>query len=210
MMTEGKEENDMIDKEEKEAIIKEDENKKRKKTSKFFNKENKDNDQQKKRKINITTTQQQATITTSSVNNNNNSSSSQSIIITNRKDNQNNKKKIRVVKLQRKNGKIIQNCDVYIGRRIKRGGWDLPQSKWANPFTVNKCGSSEEAIKKYKEYILEKPELLKDLNELDGKVLGCWCKSSPNVPCHGDVLVELVNKKLKEEKENQSKQEEKD
>jgi len=30
---------------------------------------------------------------------------------------------------------------------------------------------------------------MKDLQELEGKVLGCWC--SPH-ECHGDVLVELL------------------
>ena len=36
----------------------------------------------------------------------------------------------------------------------------------------------------------ERPDLMKRLTELKGKTLGCWCK--PN-PCHGDVLVRLVN-----------------
>lgn len=78
--------------------------------------------------------------------------------------------------------------DVYIGR----------PSKWGNPFT-HKAGtkahyivsSREEAIRKYREWILQQPELLASLPELKGKVLGCWCKPQS---CHGDVLVELVNK----------------
>lgn len=32
--------------------------------------------------------------------------------------------------------------------------------------------------------------LMKSLPELKGKTLGCWCKP---YPCHGDVLVELLN-----------------
>lgn len=31
---------------------------------------------------------------------------------------------------------------------------------------------------------------MKDLHELKGKVLGCWC--APN-SCHGDVLTELAD-----------------
>jgi len=69
--------------------------------------------------------------------------------------------------------------EVYIGR----------PSKWGNPFEIGKDGSREEVIEKYKNYILNKPELLKCLNELDGKVLGCFCK--PN-SCHGDILIELL------------------
>jgi hypothetical protein len=70
--------------------------------------------------------------------------------------------------------------DVYIGR----------PSKWGNPFKIGKDGTREEVIEKYREYILSKPELLKDLSELKGKILGCWCKPKA---CHGDVLVELLN-----------------
>jgi hypothetical protein len=84
--------------------------------------------------------------------------------------------------------------DVYIGR----------PSKWGNPYTHHAdketlaefiVETRDEAIKKYKEYILNNEALLNDLHELEGKTLGCWCK--PN-SCHGDVLIELIEKnKLK-------------
>jgi len=67
-------------------------------------------------------------------------------------------------------------------------------SKWANPFKVNKDGSREECIEKYREYIIKKinenPEEY-NIEELRGKTLGCWCKPEK---CHGDVLIELLNK----------------
>jgi hypothetical protein len=72
-----------------------------------------------------------------------------------------------------------ESYDVYIGRG----------SKWGNPFILGKDGDRQEVIKKYLCYILNKPELMKDLPELDGKVLGCYC--SPK-SCHGDVLVVLT------------------
>lgn len=83
-----------------------------------------------------------------------------------------------------------EDYDIYIGR----------PSKWGNPFThLNKTtkakfkvSTREEAIKKYKEWILNQPELLKDLHELKGKILGCWCKPKS---CHGDILVELIERK---------------
>lgn len=88
-----------------------------------------------------------------------------------------------------------EKYDVYIGR----------PSKWGNPFTHIKeketlaeflVDTREEAINKYREYILSKPELLNDLHELDGKILGCWCKPKS---CHGDILLELLTKnKLRE------------
>lgn len=71
--------------------------------------------------------------------------------------------------------------DVYIGR----------PSKWGNPFTIGRDGDRETVIRKYREWLLEQPSLVKSLPELRGKVLGCWCAPKP---CHGDVLAELSNK----------------
>lgn len=44
-----------------------------------------------------------------------------------------------------------------------------------------------QVIEKYRIYILSKPELLKDLYLLKGKVLGCWC--SPTFrECKGEYV----------------------
>jgi len=90
----------------------------------------------------------------------------------------------RVVHLER------EPHDVFIGR----------PSKWGNPFSHMKdtraqyrVKSRDEAIVRYREWILGQPELLGALHELRGKVLGCWCKP---LPCHGDVLAELADKTL--------------
>jgi len=74
-----------------------------------------------------------------------------------------------------------EKFDVYIGR----------PSKWGNPFNIGKDGSRAEVVQKYKRYILNNAELLKDLKELEGKTLGCWCKP---LACHGDVLIELLKR----------------
>jgi hypothetical protein len=79
-----------------------------------------------------------------------------------------------------------EECDVYIGRACK--GWKA--SKWANPFHIGKDGTREQVIEKYRYYVLATPHLVAALPELKDKVLGCWCNP---LPCHGDVLVELVN-----------------
>ena len=71
--------------------------------------------------------------------------------------------------------------DVYIGR----------PSKWGNPFSIGKDGTREDVVQKYEEWIQTQPHLLKDLSELRGKILGCWCAP---LACHGDVLVRLANK----------------
>jgi hypothetical protein len=78
--------------------------------------------------------------------------------------------------------------DVYIGR----------PSKWGNPFShlegtraQFKVSTRQEAIDAYRKWITEGNgrHLLKDLHELEGKTLGCWCKPQA---CHGDILSELV------------------
>lgn len=108
-----------------------------------------------------------------------------------------------VVRIQRKNGVIIQDCDVYIGRACNQGGWSLRQSKWHNPFTVKQAGSGENACQLYKTYITTGAgkHLLSDLDELKGKRLGCWCVNSrertvdqilTNPKCHGEVLLGLI------------------
>lgn len=62
-------------------------------------------------------------------------------------------------------------------------------TKWGNPFPLS-LYSRKEAIEKYKVYLLNNEKLMSEINELEGKVLGCWCKPKP---CHGDVLVEIIN-----------------
>jgi hypothetical protein len=99
------------------------------------------------------------------------------------------------------NTKIVhinkQPYDIYIGRHP-----DLIIGKWGNPYTHHAekdtlakyiVSTRKEAIEKYREYILfgEGKHLLNDLHELKGKTLGCWCKPKS---CHGDILVELVQK----------------
>ena len=76
--------------------------------------------------------------------------------------------------------------DVYIGR----------PSKWGNPFTIGKDGTREEVIKKYREWVMQQPELLKEIPKLRGKRLGCWCHP---LPCHGSVLASLADFPIKEE-----------
>ena len=78
-----------------------------------------------------------------------------------------------------------QQYDVYIGRG----------SVWGNPFVMGKDGTREDVIEKFRMYAREKyisGEWTDDIIlELYGKRLGCFCAPKP---CHGDVLVEAVNK----------------
>lgn len=87
----------------------------------------------------------------------------------------------------------VEDFDVYIGRGSK---WGNPYSHMKNTMAKYEVGSREEAIEAYRVYITEGDGryLLNSLKELEGKVLGCYCKP---LACHGDILVELVNKKLR-------------
>lgn len=84
-----------------------------------------------------------------------------------------------------------ETYDVYIGRG----------SKWGNPYSHKEGTTAKyilptraEAVEAYRDYILngEGKHLLDDLHELEGKVLGCWCKPKS---CHGDILVEIIEQR---------------
>lgn len=92
--------------------------------------------------------------------------------------------------------------DVYIGRAGRGRG-----SKWRNPYRIGdphpETGepmSRDDVLELYKEYILrgEGRPLLRDLGELESKVLGCFCASSGGVGvhdpviCHGQILLKLL------------------
>lgn len=75
--------------------------------------------------------------------------------------------------------KITDN-DVFIGR----------PSKWGNPFIIGKDGNRKDVIEKYKVWFWKQENLIKDIVELKGKNLICYC--SP-MACHGDFLLEISN-----------------
>ena len=76
--------------------------------------------------------------------------------------------------------------NVYIGRGSPFGN---PFSHLEQSAAEWKVATREEAIEKYRTYILSRPDLLEQLKGLKGKRLGCWCKPQS---CHGEVLLELI------------------
>lgn len=70
---------------------------------------------------------------------------------------------------------------VYIGRG----------SKWGNPYRIDVHGTRNEVIRMYEEHLMTSPELLKDLHELKGRDLACFC--APKA-CHGDLLLKMANR----------------
>lgn len=79
---------------------------------------------------------------------------------------------------------------LYIGRDMTVYVPGTTKSKWANPYPVKTYGL-EESLKLYEKHVRES-YLYNDLEELEGKTLGCWCK--PN-DCHGDILIKLLEEK---------------
>lgn len=97
-----------------------------------------------------------------------------------------------VVHLKRREGVVVQDCDIYIGRAMYQGGWRLPGSKWANPFRLDPASgnSRPRVLEAYERHLRGSPALMAALPELRGARLGCWCAP---LACHGDILIKLLN-----------------
>jgi hypothetical protein len=79
-------------------------------------------------------------------------------------------------------------CDVYVGRPTK---WGNPFSHQNNTTAQFLVATKEEAIRKFRTWLLGQPELVEEAKrELRGKTLGCYCAPSE---CHADVLAEIAN-----------------
>ena len=82
---------------------------------------------------------------------------------------------------------------LYIGRNMDFYVKGTKKSKWCNPFSVKKYGR-DKCLELYKDYIINST-LYSQLDELVGKELGCWCCPEP---CHGNILMDLVEEKYNE------------
>jgi hypothetical protein len=86
---------------------------------------------------------------------------------------------------------------VYVGRALTALG--LSGSPFGNPFRIGEHGDRAACIRLYREWLLGSPALLARLPELRNKPLACWCRRdgrawSPATACHGDVLIELLDR----------------
>lgn len=50
---------------------------------------------------------------------------------------------------------------------------------------LKKDGTRQQVIDKYEKWLLQQPDLIDQLSELKGKVLGCWCAPKR---CHCEIL----------------------
>lgn len=69
---------------------------------------------------------------------------------------------------------------VYVGR----------PGPFGNPFILGRDGTRDEVISLFKNYLRNKPVLIKRVQEeLKGKSLVCWCFPEP---CHADILLKCA------------------
>ena len=81
-------------------------------------------------------------------------------------------------------------------QRKRTKGWRMPPdtiyvgrgSKWGNPFKVGDL-DADECVLLFRQAMICFP---KDLSELRGKNMACWCREDAE-HCHADVLLELAN-----------------
>ncbi len=103
--------------------------------------------------------------------------------------------------------------------------WVARGSKWGNPFRIGDPHpvtgeplERGEAIPLYKEWIVrgEGRHLLRQLGELEDKVLGCFCAAKGGVSehdplmCHGQILLKLLawrGEKIRKKRRRRGEQE---
>jgi hypothetical protein len=66
-------------------------------------------------------------------------------------------------------------------------------TRWGNPYRLGRDGPRAVVIKKHRELLSTRTDLLADLHELQGKRLGCWCAP---MDCHGDNLRDALQAQL--------------
>lgn len=101
-----------------------------------------------------------------------------------------NGKKMNMSVINIKRTTYLPNEYIYIGRKNKT--YNLYQSKWANPFIISDQLDRNKVLELYEDYIRNTSDLWESLDELDGKTLACWCHPKP---CHGHILIKLLNEK---------------
>lgn len=87
---------------------------------------------------------------------------------------------------------------IYIGRPSMWGNPFLKNGKWSK--FEKDCERVDDPVKAFEDWLVgtaytdrwqdKRKQILSRLKELQGQVLGCYCKPHP---CHGDVLVNMVD-----------------
>ena len=84
---------------------------------------------------------------------------------------------------------VAEGLLTYVGHAGPRHQW--PESNFANPFVKLAGTDRATMVDRYREWLHEHPRLVRQLPELAGRALGCWCAPAP---CHADVLTEEIRR----------------
>lgn len=77
---------------------------------------------------------------------------------------------------------LSKHFDVFIGRG----------SKWGNKNKIGQHGTRKQVVEMHREDVRKNKKLMSEIEELRGKILGCYCKP---LYCHGDIYLELLGEK---------------
>ena len=86
--------------------------------------------------------------------------------------------------------------NLYVGRGgivfIDGERYPKENSPFCNPFRIGRDGTREDVLRKYREHITSRPELITAFLEASRgkKCLCCWCKPDA---CHADILAEIAS-----------------
>jgi len=94
--------------------------------------------------------------------------------------------------------------DIYIGRATYNTEFNT-DSKWHNPYRIIYEVDRRNILKDYKKYIRDKIKedpIIYNIEELRGKILGCWCIDSgrydeESLRCHGQILLKIISESKK-------------
>lgn len=91
---------------------------------------------------------------------------------------------------------MLPGTTVYISRAIPRFG--LERSPFDIPWTTPNAKRRPSSLRRYRNYVLAQPELIRLLPDLRGKTLVCWCRRSDEErtdanTCHGDILLDILD-----------------
>jgi len=81
---------------------------------------------------------------------------------------------------------------LYVGRINKRGknrgGWNLEQSRFANPFSVKQYGVAG-SLREYRQFLRDVPDLVAEIRKHAGGIFACWCGNDAGPDeCHAGLL----------------------
>lgn len=89
--------------------------------------------------------------------------------------------------------------NIYVGRYgrifINKEIFNYKGSKWGNPFKITKEMTIDQSLTKYLHYLFTS-KLIFQIDELKGKILGCFCdkqKEGKKILCHAQLLSDIVN-----------------